>query len=226
MTRNGHSLTQRLRAATHDLHRIAEQSGMMRAMLRGQISRAEYVLLLRNLHALYTTLEHALEQHAASPAIAPLRMPLLDRSAALALDLDHHHGAGWRTLPVTREMLAYVSRLEEISKSRPALLAAHAYVRYLGDLSGGQMLSEMIGRAFGMPDNAGTAFYAFGDAAQVGALKEQFRAALDGLPLDPASADAVVAEAQAAFERHVALFMELDQAARGAAQDSIPPPAA
>ncbi len=223
---NDSTLAARLRAATHELHRVAEQSGVMRRLLRGQLGHGEYALMLRNLHALYAALEQALEHNAVSPIIAPVRMPALYRAAALAEDLEHLFGPGWKELPLTSAMRTYVARIVEVSAAVPQLLVAHAYVRYLGDLSGGQMLVKVVRRSFGLTDQAGTAFYRFGEATSAEALKDDFRAALNGLPLDAATSAAIVAEANESFARHVALFEELDAQADPAPQGSIPPPAA
>jgi heme oxygenase len=220
------SLTGRLRTATSELHRSAEQSGIIRELMRGQIDRHAYVLLLRNLHALYQTMEMALDRHAASPQVAPVRIPVLYRAAALAGDLDYHARADWNNLPLTGAMRDYVARIDELSADRPALLAAHAYVRYLGDLSGGQVLARAVRRNFDLPDGAGAAFYGFGSPADPDVLKRQFRQALDDLPVDAATADAIVAEASQAFNRHIALFAELDRLRQSPDQVSAPPPAA
>ena len=202
------SLTSRLKDATRELHQVAEHAGGMSALLRGRVDRAQYCLLLRNLHALYAALEAALDRHAAMPQVAPLRVPVLYRTAALAADLRELHGDDWNELPVAAAMQSYVARLEQIARAQPPLLAAHAYVRYMGDLSGGQILRDVVRRALDLQDGAGIAFYTFagGDGREI---KEGFRAALDALPVDEVIAQAIVAEARDAFARHVALFEEL-----------------
>ena len=60
-----------------------------------------------------------------------------------------------------------------------------------------------------LPGHGGTAFYAFGDTAEVEALKHDFRAGLDALPIAPHQADAFVAEACEAFRWHQRMFEEL-----------------
>lgn len=40
-------------------------------------------------------------------------------------------------------------------------MLAHAYVRYLGDLSGGQFIRRRIAKAYGLEDSAGVSFYDF-----------------------------------------------------------------
>lgn len=65
--------------------------------------------------------------------------------------------------------VAYTSRLRALVSNDtatpgPAGLLAHAYVRYLGDLSGGQFLRRRIAKAYGLDEEgeAGVEFYDFG----------------------------------------------------------------
>ena len=203
------SLSSKLKDATRELHRATENTGAMSTLLRGQVDRAHYCVLLRNLHALYGALEAALDRHATAPQVAPVRMPVLFRTAALGADLRVLHGPGWSELAVAAAMRSYVARLDEVARTQPPLLAAHAYVRYMGDLSGGQILRDIVGRALGLPDGAGIAFYTFAGGGDGRNLKDRFREGLDALPVDEAVARAIVAEARDAFARHVALFEEL-----------------
>ena len=202
------TLTSRLKDATRELHHVAEHAGGMSALLRGRVDRPQYCVLLRNFHALYAALEAALDRHAALPLVAPVRVPVLYRTVALAADLRVLHGSGWNELPLAAAMQSYVARLEEIARTQPPLLAAHAYVRYMGDLSGGQILRDVVRRALDLEDGAGTAFYTFagGDGREV---KDGFRAALDALPVDETLTQEIVSEARDAFSRHVVLFEEL-----------------
>jgi heme oxygenase (biliverdin-producing, ferredoxin) len=203
-------LAARLRAATQPMHSAAQGTRFIRALFRGRIERREYCLLLRNLHALYDALERGLVRNADTPALAPLPVPALLRAASLNSDLSHLHGTGWRELQLTAAMSDYVARIEQVSAGQPPLLAAHAYVRYMGDLSGGQLLGGIVGAALRLEGGRGTAFYRFdGDPTS---LKAQFRTALDGLPVDAGTANAIVTEAIDAFARHVRLFRELGRA--------------
>jgi heme oxygenase len=201
-------LASRLRDATHSIHREAERTALMREFLRGNIKPRVYCALLRNWHSLYDALEGELDRHANEPALAAVRFPALFRSAALVNDLVDLYGAGWTEIPLAESMQKYVDRIHQLGRERPPTLAAHAYVRYMADLSGGQVLVDIVSRAFStLPPGTGTAFYRFaGDPA---AMKAQFRAALDQLPVDAVAADEIVVEAKTAFERHVRLFEEL-----------------
>lgn len=72
------------------------------------------------------------------------------------------HKALLATPPVP--MTNYVSRIKYLSEegSDPSLLLAHSYVRYLGDLSGGQVIRRRVTKAYGLDENGrGTQFYDF-----------------------------------------------------------------
>ena len=213
-------LPDRLRSETRALHTAAERSRFMNTLLRGRMQRPAYCALLRNLQAIYAALEPALAAHAAHAAIAPLLSPaawqVLWRGAALVADLQQLHGADWaEAIALQPATVRYVERLHELDATQPELLLAHAYVRYLGDLSGGQTLGRIVSASVvantsaHMTATAGTAFYDFGDAAQTLALTQEFRAGLGAVVVDAATADALVDEARRAFELHSALFDEL-----------------
>ena len=203
-------LAQRLKDETHTLHRAAERSRFMGALLQGRMDRPSYCALLRNLHAIYAALEPALERHAQHPSVAPVLLPGLWRRAALAADLQALHGAAWaEALALQPACERYVQRLHELDAAQPGLLLAHAYVRYLGDLSGGQLLRGIVRRSLQPPAGAGTAFYEFGTPAETLALVRAFRRGLDAVVVDAGTADALVAEAVLAFELHRSLFDEL-----------------
>ena len=226
-------LPDRLRSETRALHTAAERSRFMNALLRGRMQRPAYCALLRNLQAIYAALEPALAAHAAHAVIAPLLAPAawqaLWRRAALAADLQQLHGADWaESIALQPAAVRYVERLHELDARQPELLLAHAYVRYLGDLSGGQMLGRIVSASVvaslpvnmtvtaaataGTTGTAGIAFYDFGDAAQTLALTQALRAGLGTVVVDAATADALVGEARLAFELHSALFDELARA--------------
>lgn len=203
------SLSVALRDGTAAAHRRVESTPFVRALLAGRMERHGYTLLLRSLREVYGALEKAL---AAAPLLAVLCDPALPRGPALDADLRRLHGPAWaQELTPTAAATAYAAHLAALAERQPLLLAAHAYVRYLGDLSGGQVLGRVVQRSYGLESPEGTRFYRF--EAPAADLARELRAGLDGLALDDAERQALLAEAQAAFERHEQLFSEL-QAAR------------
>ena len=103
-----------------------------------------------------------------------------------------------------------LSRIEELGATAPELLVGHHYTRYLGDLSGGQILSTIASRAMNLTDDQGLAFYRFEAIDDEKAFKDTYRAALDALPVDQAMADRIVAEANEAFHLNMLMFQELE----------------
>jgi heme oxygenase len=146
-----------------------------------------------------------LDKHATDPALAPTYNPhLLGRKAPLSADISTLLGVSeveWPAHPTHAALLAapppplsaYTAHLHALSATQPALLLAHAYVRYLGDLSGGQVLRRRVAKAYALDaDGAGVEFYAFGSlaGARVGnagdllKLKVWFREGIDAADAD------------------------------------------
>lgn len=206
---SGEGLRARLKHSTSELRRRAEQSGVMRQLLHGRIARARYCTLLRNLREIYAGLEAALDVHAHHPLLAPIVTRALFRLPSLEHDLRHLAGEDWaRELGVVPAAAAYRGRLDELARDSPGLLAAHAYVRYLGDLGEGQVLYHLVAEQLGLGEEC-TRFYQFGTQHDVDVLVARLRAGLDEIPATRADADAIVDEAQQALRRHVDLFLEL-----------------
>ena len=59
-------------------------------------------------------------------------------------------------------------------------------------------------------ETSGTSFYRFKDIDDEKAFKDEYRAALNELPIDQATADRIVEEANAAFGMNMKMFQELE----------------
>lgn len=201
-------LSVRLRAETKEAHTRAERAGIMRRVLRGEVDATDYLTLLDALRLVYDALESALDAEAHNPLVAPFEFARLRRLPSLVCDVATLDPWMLRCAPMPEAARALVHRIDDAWRHAPARLVAHAYVRYLGDLSGGQILRRLVQRALALTGDEGTQFYDFAPH-DPDALKRDFRVALDALPLD--AADAIVDEAQRAFALHEALFVELDR---------------
>ena len=203
-----------LRDETELLHRRAERSGIMASLLRGDIDRRAYCTLLSSLLAIYRPLEEGLGARADHPWIASLPLAGLARSAAIEQDLATlgHEGPPDPVAAAT----ALGKRIARHARDRPHLLVAHAYVRYMGDLSGGRALGSVVRRALSLRGSDGLAFYAFSPALDPGEVKHAFRAALDGIPgrpipgVDEAEVE-LIREAGLAFRSHIAIFDQVEE---------------
>lgn len=205
-------LAEQLRTATWPLHRQVESSAFMRELMQGQVGPAAYCRLLRSLHALYEALETVLSHQGPHDLLTVARLPGLARAPALAADLAALHGPAWRDeIGPCASASDYATHLHRLGDTRPERLLAHAYVRYLGDLSGGQVLRRVVARALGLRGGEGTRFYDFGDLTAQVALGRSFREGLAGLRCDTGCEAGIVDEAVQAFVRHGHLFDELQR---------------
>jgi heme oxygenase len=156
-------------------------------------------------------MEEEMEKHRQHPIISKINFPQLNRKHTLEQDLNYYYGGNWREqIRLSPAGEAYVKRIREISATEPELLIAHSYTRYLGDLSGGQILKNIAVTAMNLGDGEGTAFYEFAEISDEKAFKTQYRQTLDELPLDDAAGDRIVNEANAAFGMNMKMFQELE----------------
>lgn len=206
------SLVTGLREATHDLHVRAERSGFIADLLRGRGARDGYVLMLRNLLPAYVALEHGIGRHMPSAIFSGVAWQVLFRVPALQHDLEALAGPAWSaSVALLPEGERYARRVTAAAAGNGERLLAHAYTRYLGDLSGGQLLGTMLGRSLGLrPDEL--SFYSFPGLADAARLKADFRSwlAAAGSRVDRA---VVLEEAVAAFQ----LNIDLSEAVKAAA---------
>ncbi|GAB3623588.1 heme oxygenase (biliverdin-producing) [Mariniluteicoccus endophyticus] len=196
-------LSEALRTATDQAHQEAEHSPFMSDLLEGRAGRDAFVRLTGQLLHVYRALEAGVRAHAGSPALAPLVDDRLERTARLEADLRAlgTDPAKAEALPATA---AYVSRLRAADAPR---LVAHHYVRYLGDLSGGQVIATYMQRHYGLTE--GLTFYDFTGVGRPKPYKDAYREALDGLPLSVEERRAVLDEAVDAFRANRSVFTEL-----------------
>ncbi len=202
------NLARLLRERTADLHGRAERAGIMRNVLSGQFDQRTYCMLLRNLHAIYACLEPALASHATYFPIDQIYDARLIRQHALVADLNMLYGKAWaHDIGLARATVDYTVRIAELSRTRPTLLVAHAYTRYLGDLSGGQVLARIVSGTL-QTDRVGTDFDVFPEPGAA-ALAMRFREGLAGLGLDEAVCTEIATEARTAFSLHIEMFEQL-----------------
>ncbi len=204
-------LAKLLREETAAAHQAAEGAAFVRCFIQGAIDRRTYALHLAALLPVYESLEASLYATREHPMIAPIFFPELNRSPALEQDLVYFFGANWRAEAGHGAAAErYADRIRAAAAEEPGLLAAHAYVRYLGDLSGGQALKKVARRALELNETEGTAFYEFPAVSDFKSFKDEYRARLSGLPADEALARRIADEAKLAFQLNGAIFGELE----------------
>ena len=205
------NLATMLREGTKKSHTMAENVGFVKCFLKGVVEKKSYRKLVTSLYFVYSAMEEEMERLKDHPLVAPIYFPELNRKNSLEEDLHFYYGANWREeAQNTKAGKAYVARIREIAESNPELLVAHCYTRYLGDLSGGQILKKISQRAMNLNEGEGTAFYEFKDISDEKAFKDNYRQAMNDLGVDEATAERIVDEANDAFGMNMKLFQELE----------------
>ncbi|MER6562596.1 biliverdin-producing heme oxygenase [Streptomyces sp. NPDC001027] len=202
-----------IRTASHEQHMEAETSTFMGDLLGGRLGVDAYARYTEQLWFVYEALEAGAQRLASDPAAGPFVRPELFRLAALERDLAHLRGAGWRAglsaLPATE---AYAARVRECAERWPAGYIAHHYTRYLGDLSGGQIIRDRAERTWGFARKGdGVRFYVFEEMANPAAFKRGYRELLDGVRADDLEKQRIVSECKRAFALNTAVFRELGE---------------
>ncbi|QIK64841.1 DUF2470 domain-containing protein [Leucobacter viscericola] len=195
-------------------HSDSEGAGFMDDIMHGRASRQDYIDLVAQHFFMYEALEVAAEQLTADPAFADFHPAALVRKSALESDLAYLIGDDWRerisAVPATE---AYATRIREIAAENwlPGIVAHH-YTRYLGDLSGGQMIAKLVAKQHDLAD-AGIEFYNFTELGSIPAFKNTYRAGLDrlGVSMDDAERKRFLEEVRIAYGFNTAVFVDLSR---------------
>ncbi|WP_009544977.1 heme oxygenase (biliverdin-producing) [Crocosphaera subtropica] len=219
------NLALKLREGTSHSHTLAENTAFTKCFLKGIVEREPFRKLLADFYFLYSTLEQELERHKDDPVISKIYFPELNRKENLVKDLEYYYGENWAAdiFPSVAGQ-TYVARIREVSQTEPALLVAHSYVRYMGDLSGGQSLKNIARSALELPENKGTQFYEFEQIATAEARREfkgKYRDGLNALLIDETIEEKIIEEANHAFKLNRDVVHELEADVKEAIGDHV-----
>nr|ARW69340.1 Heme oxygenase [Polysiphonia sp.] len=205
------NLAQQLRQGTTKSHSMAENVSFVKSFLGGVVDKKSYRQLVANLYFIYDAIEEQIEENKDNLAVKAIYFPELYRKKSLINDLDYYYGSTWldKIKPSSATQL-YIERIRKIGYSNPELLIAHSYTRYIGDLSGGQILKKIARSAMQLPNDKGTAFYDFDSISDEKLFKENYRISLNSIPLNNKQIEQIITEANIAFNLNMKIFQELN----------------
>ena len=174
-----------LRELTKDAHTSAERQEFVKILFSGSIDPKLYATYLKNQHPQYEILEVCAMPHGLFSDLPEIR-----RAPAILEDFMELWPADSEEspeiCPVVDDYIKYILSI----KDDPKKLMAHIYVRNMGDLSGGQMISKRI------PGSA--KYYQFGDNPE--RIKDAIRSKLS---------DDMADEARVCFDYAKRFFQEM-----------------
>ena len=193
----GPSIMDHLRDATRGLHKQAESRPLQRAMARGTLPRASYVMYLAQLRHLHAALETALDQPAASRAgLSELftedrrRVPDLDQDLA-SFNVDPAE------VPALAPTQQFIERIGALLDEDPLSLLGPLYVLE-GSTNGGRFLARVLERSLRLDGGTGLSYMdPYGDRQPE--MWASFKRLADALALTPEQADAVTESAGRTF---------------------------
>ncbi|GAA1685155.1 hypothetical protein GCM10009830_35670 [Glycomyces endophyticus] len=216
-TASAMSFSARIREASWSRHQGLDPSaeadgkrepGLFDRLFDGSLSEADYTRWHAQQFFVYEAIEAAGDRLADDPVAGPFVFDELARLASIEADLKFLMGPKWRSgiepLSSTRD---YVDRITEAA-AEPGGYIAHAYTRYLGDLSGGQAFGKAARRNYGFEDD-GASFYVFSGIKGPKAFKDEYRSRLDAVDLPEDAKAALVDEILRAYDHNGAVLSEL-----------------
>jgi len=209
--------SQALRERTRGGHSDSEGASFMGDLMTGKGSRDDYVSLVAQHYFIYAALEAAAETMRDDADAAAFITPQLTRLPALESDLQFLIGDDWleRIAPLSTTA-RYVERIDTVAATWSGGFIAHHYTRYLGDLSGGQIIRTLMQRQFGFETN-GVGFYLFDEIAKPKEFKDTYRSQLDAVDWSEEERERVIDEVMVAYRFNTELFVDLANAKATAA---------
>ena len=198
-----------LHARIGKAHHQAEGLAFSRSLLAGEASPLQLVALLRSLAPAYAFLEQIVPNLGRSLGADALPWSQLRRTEALQHDLEML--SDLPATPHTEAAQDWLERLRLLARQHPHRLFAHVYVRYGGDLSGGQQLAaqaQAILTRSGLPP---LRFWSF--ARPVEELKLALHQGFEQLELLNKEEQELLDEAEIAFQLTQRLLAELERIA-------------
>lgn len=195
----------RLHARIGKAHHQAEGMAFSRALLAGEATPLQLAALIRALLPAYALLEERAPQLATSLGAAAIPWDSLSRRSALEHDVARL--AVLPQTPVSSAAAAWLERLALLADQHPHRLMAHVYVRYGGDLSGGQQLALQARALLDRQGLPPLEFWEFEHPTPV--LKQALHDGFEQLQLSDSQDEALLEEAEAAFLATQRLLAEL-----------------
>jgi heme oxygenase len=188
-------------------HHKAEGMTFSRALLAGDASPRQLAALMRALAPAYAFLEQEAPDLAFSLGSDSIPWHDLARTTALRHDLAIL--ASVAATPASAAAAIWMEQLQQLARQAPHRLMAHVYVRYGGDLSGGQQLAAQANAILHKAGLPALSFWSF--TAPITELKLALHDGFEELELSAAEEEELLDEAVQAFHATQRLLAELAQ---------------
>ena len=149
-----------IRNASHTLHSASEHTGYIKRILAKNATKEGYGEYLYNLSAMYKAIEDALDKNSTHPVVKDFITKELYRHELIEKDIKYLLGDKVSSMNLLASTIASIARINELANTKPELIVAYAYTRFLADLFGGRMFYELFSKEYKI-ENEGLNYYSF-----------------------------------------------------------------
>ena len=207
-------LADEMKQLTAALHILAERSGVIANILNKSVNFYSYVLYIRNLVSIYQAIESPSQSYSCNTPnlyVKPFLDERLERSKPIIKDLDNLVGRNsWMKLPLLPATVECTHHINQIKRSDSVALLAHIYVRYLGDLNGGQVLQRLLKDTLNLQDEC-LNFYKFPEIEDLKLFRINYRNALNNVDVSTETRKTITSAAIAAFQFNIDLSIQINE---------------
>lgn len=149
-----------IRKESSMLHSASEHTGFIKRIVDKGATKESYGEYLLNLLPMYKAIEDALEENSTNEVVNGFITRELYRSKLIEKDIKYLLGTKADEITLLSSTKAAISRIKDISKTKPELIVAYAYTRFLADLFGGRTFFELFSKEYNISAE-GLNYYTF-----------------------------------------------------------------
>ena len=198
-----------IREKTSLLHSAAENTGYIKKLVDGIASVEGYAEYIYNLEKMYKAIEDALDKNENNAVINPFVTKELYRSKLIRKDLEFFLGDKLNSMKLLASTEACVAKIEELSETKPELVVAYAYTRFLADLFGGRTFLSLLSTSYKI-SNEGLNYYQFPEINDLRGYVMKYHNMLAEINLSDEMKIDFINEVNNAYIYNLAISNELD----------------
>ncbi|SHE92569.1 heme oxygenase (biliverdin-producing) [Clostridium fallax] len=198
-----------IRATSETLHDMAEHTGFIKRLLKGDANTKTYGEYIYNLYFVYKAIEDNLEKNKDNKVVEKFAIPKVYRAEEMLKDVKYLLGDDYKNTELLMSTKVFVNRINVVGKEQPELLIAHAYTRYLADLFGGRTIFEIVKKHYNIPDE-GLNYYMFPKIDNLRAFVMDYHGKLNEMELCDSLREKFLNEVAISYIYNVSISNELE----------------
>ncbi len=198
-----------IRKNTATLHSASEHTGFIKRLVEGKATKEDYIQYLFNLDAMYEAIERTINTHAENEVIKPFVTPELYRHELISQDLSFLAGDTLSQMTLLPSTETCVAHIEELSASKPELIIAYAYTRFIADLFGGRTFASLLGTHYQIQPE-GLNYYRCDQIPDIRTYVMSYGGKIDQINLSDDMKQAFIHEVNNAYIYNLAISNELE----------------